>query len=185
MKNKYFFLRHAETLKDPSVHAKDWLLTPDALNVINEYVNSGKFSGVNMIVASTENKAVATAKPIAKNLNLEIMELEEIKEIGRSNKFLTDEEFLVQKRKQMTDLDTEVDGGESGRNALNRFKAGIAKLEETNTGKTILVVTHGTVMSLYFAELTNNLATAFERWQALPFCAVGIIENGVVTQDIV
>lgn len=185
MKNKYIFLRHAETIKDPSIHAKDWLLTTEALGVVSEYINSDKFANVNLIVASTENKAVATAKPIAKNLNLEILELEEVKEIGRSSKFLTDEEFLIQKEKQMTDLETEVDGGESGRVALNRFKSGIAKLEAENEGKTILVVTHGTVMSLYFAELLNELSNAFSRWQKLKFCALGEVENNKVVVDII
>ena len=85
----------------------------------------------------------------------------------------------------MTDLETEVDGGESGRNALNRFKIGIEKLEEENNGKTILVVTHGTVMSLYFAELLNELPNAFLRWQKLKFCALGEVENNKVVVDII
>ena len=37
MKNKYVFLRHAETVKDPEVHPALWKLTPEGLNKIEEY----------------------------------------------------------------------------------------------------------------------------------------------------
>ena len=42
-KNKYIFLRHAETMKDPTKHAKDWDLTPDALVKIQEYILENRF----------------------------------------------------------------------------------------------------------------------------------------------
>jgi hypothetical protein len=53
MKNKYVFLRHAETIKDPEKHPKDWLLTPEALEKIKEYIRHGKFSNITKIVSST------------------------------------------------------------------------------------------------------------------------------------
>ncbi len=125
MNNKYIFLRHAETIKDPDIDAKDWKLTAEALDKINEYNDIGVFDGVEVIVTSMENKAITTALPVSKKYNLNIINMEEFNEIGRSNKFLTNEEFLVQKKRQLTELDAEVDGGESGRSALSRFKSGI------------------------------------------------------------
>jgi broad specificity phosphatase PhoE len=155
------------------------------LEMVNEYIENGEFANVDIVVASTESKAIATAKPIAKFLNLDILEIDEFKEIGRSNKFLRDEEFLLQKKKQMTEMETKVDGGESGRDALERFKSGILKLENENEGKNILIVSHGTVMSFYFAELLGEIENSFERWEKLKFCALGKVENSTIIQDII
>ena len=38
MKNTYIFLRHAETVKDPSVHPKEWKLTEAGVKKIEDYV---------------------------------------------------------------------------------------------------------------------------------------------------
>ena len=184
MKNKYIFLRHAETIKDPNVHPKEWGLTPDALNKIQEYLKKKFFGQVTRIVSSGENKAYSTGVPIANEMGLEITQMPEFSEIGRSGKFLTDDEFLVQKRRQLTELDTEVDGGESGRNALERFKGGIAKLEAEHEGETFLIISHGTVLTLYFAELTGKWTRIFDRWKRLPFCAIGLVENNRVVKDL-
>lgn len=184
MKNRYIFLRHAETIKDPAIHPKDWSLTPDALKKIEEYLKKKFFAGVTKIITSGENKAYSTGVPVANSMGINVEQMTEFNEIGRSGKFLTDQEFLVQKKKQLTDLDTEVDGGESGRNALERFKSGIAKLESENEGQTFLIVSHGTVLTLYFAEQTGKWERIFDRWKRLPFCAIGLVEDNKVVKDL-
>lgn len=185
MPNTYIFLRHAETVKDPEVHAKLWKLAPEGLDKIHDYIQSGVLSSVQHIFASEEHKAIATAQPIADTYSLPIESYAEFNEIKRGDRFLSDEEFLVQKRRQMTELEEEIDGGESGRHALERFHSGIEKLNHAYQDSTILIVTHGTVMSLYFAELTGNLDAAFERWERLPFCAMGIVQASKVEKDII
>jgi broad specificity phosphatase PhoE len=184
MKNTYVFLRHAETLKDPSVHPKEWRLTQDGITKIEGYLKRGFFKGITKIVSSGENKAYSTGVPIAENMGLEITQMNEFNEIGRSPVFLPDDQFLKQKKRQLTELDTQVDGGESGRDALQRFKSGIQNLEEQYNGETILVVTHGTVLSLYFAELNNKFETIFNRWRRLPFCAIGVVRDNKVEKDL-
>lgn len=185
MKNTYIFLRHGETIKDPTVHPKEWKLTPEALTVINEYINLDIFKQVNFIYSSTENKSVATLRPIATALSKEIIEVANFVEIGRSPKFLSDEEFLIQKKRQLTEHQSEVDGGESAEHALNRFKEGIEQIEKDHDGQTILVGSHGTVLSLYFADILNQMDQAYERWGKLPFCAYGVIKDGKVEKDII
>lgn len=185
MKNKYIFLRHGKTIKNPSKNSREWSITNDALEIIKEYIKDNFFSGVTCIISSEEDKAYTTGIPIAKINNLEIIRMSEFNEINRSDKFLTSEDFLIQKKKQLDNLSIEIDGGESGQNALNRFKLGIAKLESKYKNKTILIITHGTVLSLYFAELLNQTSDTFNRWQKLKFCALGKVENNIVIKDIV
>ena len=50
--------------------------------------------------------------------------------------------------------------------------------------KKILIVAHGTVMTLYFSYLQGELDKAFGRWKNLGFCDFGIIKNNKVIKDI-
>lgn len=170
MKNKYLILRHAETIKDPNKPAPKWDLTPDALEKISEYISGGKFEGITKIVSSTETKAVATGKPISDFLNLQIEKLEEFVEVKREKKFLTDEEFLDQKRRELTNLNQIENGVESANQALARFESGIQKLEDMHSGENILIITHGTIMTLYLAKKNNNFENIFENWRNMKFC---------------
>ncbi len=184
MKNTYIFLRHGETIKDPTIHPKEWKLTPEALTVINKYLDLDIIKQVNYIYSSTENKSVTTLKPIATFLSKKIIEVSNFVEIGRSPKFLSDKEFLIQKKRQLTEYQTEVDGGESAEHALNRFKEGIEQIEKTHSEQMILIGTHGTILSLYFANILNQMDQTYERWSKLPFCAYGVIRNDKVEKDI-
>ena len=171
MKNKYVFLRHAETIKDPDVHPKDWLLTSDALEYLNTYISNGDFSAVTRIYSSTEPKAIATGKPISEYLNLKINEMEEFVEVKREKKFLTDEEFLLQKKREVENLES--------------VENGISILEKIHEGETVLIISHGTVMTIYFAKLLGQLNKTFERWQKIKFCALGSVHNYKVMKDII
>ena len=171
-KNKYIFLRHAETIKDPSRPAPEWDLTPDALVKIEEYISDNRFANVTKIYSSTESKAIATGKPVAEFLNLQINEMEDFVEVKREKKFLTDEEFLDQKKRELTNIDKIENGVESANTALLRFEMGIQKLEEKYSNENILIVTHGTVMALYLAKLENDMENIFARWQKLKFCSL-------------
>lgn len=175
MNNKYIFLRHAETVKDPNKPTPEWDLTPNALAKINEYISEKKFDGITKIHSSTEPKAVATGKPISMFLNLPIETLEEFVEVKREKKFLTDEEFLDQKKRELTNLDQIENGAESANQALTRFESGIKKLENKYSGENILIITHGTIMSLYVSQMHNDLENVFELWSKLKFCEMIVI----------
>ncbi len=172
MKNKYLILRHAETIKDPNKPAPEWDLTSDALEKIKEHIAKGKFDGITKIISSTEPKAAATGKPIAEYSNLPIEEMEEFVEVKRKKKFLTDEEFLVLKEKELEARSERVNGVESGEEAIIRFKLGIQKLEGKYMGESILIITHGTIMTLFLADHKNDFENIFESWKKLGFCAI-------------
>jgi len=170
MKNKYILLRHAETIKDPDTHPKDWLLTPDSLDKIHELIGGGRFNGITKIISSTEPKAVATGKPIAEYLNLPIEKMEEFVEVKREKTFLTDDEFLIQKQKELELRNERVNGVESGDEAIARFKFAIQKLEEKYYGENVLIITHGTILTLFLADHKNDFKNVFDNWKKLGFC---------------
>jgi broad specificity phosphatase PhoE len=185
MGNKFIFIRHAEVVKDPTKHPSQWVLTPDALITIDKYIKNGTFDEVTRIYSSTENKAIATGRPISDLLGIEIVKLDNFVELKRKKDFLSEEQFLDQKRRELEHLDDIENGVESASVALKRFQEGIDILESKFNNVTILVISHGTIMTLYFADLLGHMSNAFARWQRLKFCALGVVSDGRVVEDIV
>lgn len=185
MKNTYYFLRHADTKKDSNLHATLWSLSELGVAQSVGIVESGLFDEIDLIVTSNELKAQQTAGPLATKLGLIIVINSDFREVERGEKFLTQEEFEKLKKAKLEDLDCDFDGGETGRRALKRFEYGIKDLENNYHGKKILIVSHGTILSLYFAKVKNDFSGIFDRWQSLKFCALGVIKDNEVVKDIV
>ena len=184
-KIKIIFLRHADTQKDPNLNAALWELSEEGKKQAEEIVNLPIMSEVDIIYVSEEKKTTLTVKPLAKKLGKEIVPSAFFDEVKRGDKFLTKEEFEAEKVKQLKDLDYHAFGGESGNEALVRFKQGVEQVSKENTNKTILIVTHGTVLNIYFAYLLNAYDQLPERWQKTAFSAYGVVEDGKVAKDII
>lgn len=185
-KQKIIFLRHAETEKNPNLNAALWKLSEKGERQANEIASLKIMSEVDSIYTSKERKTILTVKPLAKKLNKDIKPLSFFNEVKRGDKFLTKKEFEKEKIKQLANLDYHGFDGESGREALSRFKQGIEKiLKEEKSEKKILVVTHGTVLNIYFASLLNVYNKLPDRFKKTDFCAYGVIEDEVIIKDIV
>lgn len=178
------FLRHADTEKDPSKNAADWGLSPAGQAQAKEIASHPVLQRTQVIYTSSERKTALTVEPLANKLGLATLENSAFDEVRRGDKFLTPEEFAAEKRKQLEDLDYPAFDGETARQALQRFTAGVEQAVADHSGKTVLIVTHGTILNLFFASVLGVENELNERWKRTPFCAVGQIENGKVTLDI-
>ena len=184
-KTRIIFLRHADVEKDPNLSAVLWKLSEKGKKQAEEIANLVIMNTVDVIYVSEERKTALTIKPLAKILGKKIKQLSFFNEVKRGDKFLTKEEFETEKKRQLTNLNYHAFEGESAKEALTRFKQGVRQILEKNIGKTILIVTHGTILNIYFADLLNVFDELFERWQKTSFSAYGVVENGVVVKDIV
>ncbi len=184
-KTRIIFLRHADTQKDPSVNASLWGLSEEGEKQAEKVSTLPIMNAVDVIYVSAEKKTTLTVKLLADRLGKEIYPLSLFDEVKRGDKFLTKEEFEAEKVKQLMDLEYHAFGGESGKEALARFKASIAQILKENKDKAILIVTHGTILNIYFADLLNVYKQLPERWEKTVFCAHGIVENGIVIKDII
>lgn len=184
-KTKIIFLRHADTQKDPNLNAALWGLSEEGKKQAEEVANLPIMDEVDIIYVSEEKKTALTVEPLSKKLDKEAIPLVFFDEVKRGDKFLTKEEFEAEKVKQLNDLDYQAFGGESSKEALARFQQGVGQVSKENAGKTILVVTHGTVLNIYFADLLNAYDKLPERWQKTAFCAYGVVEDGKVVKDII
>lgn len=178
------FLRHAHTQKDPLINAAKWGLSEDGKQQARKVSEMSIANSVDVIYVSEEQKTFLTIEPLAKKLNKKPQALQFFNEVKRGDKFLTKEEFEVEKIKQLKDLSYSAFDGESGIEALARFNQGVEFVIKENQNKTILIVTHGTILNIYFASLLNAYNELPNRWDRTVFCAVGMVENGKVIQDI-
>ncbi len=185
MNNTIIFFRHAETKKDKSIPVSEWVLTEEGEKNVQEVVDSCVFDDVDVIIASTETKAFQSVEPLAKKLRKDVIQIKELSEINRdSGELMSKEEYHEMKVKIFQDLDYTNFGWETCRHALNRFKKAVEEIDRKYEGKKIIIASHGTVMSLYFADLQGKLDKLMERWKGLGFCDYGIVENGKVVKDI-
>lgn len=183
---KIIFLRHADTEKDPNANASLWGLSEKGKAQALLLLDNQDITEIDLIYVSQEQKTYLTVEPVVLNLKKEVLESSNFNEVKRGDKFLSKEEFEEEKKKQLTDLSYHAFNGESCEEALERFKEGVLNITKNNEGETILVVTHGTVLNLYFGSLLNvNIEKLNERWKNTDFCAYGIVVDGEVIKDIV
>ena len=178
------FLRHAHTQKDPLVNVAKWGLSEDGKQQAKKVSEMPIMNFVDVICVSEERKTFLTVELLAKKLNKKPQPFPFFNEVKRGDKFLTKEEFELEKVKQLTNLSYAAFDGETGTEALARFKTGIDFVVRENKNKTILIVTHGTILNIYFANLLNAYNELPDRWDRTIFCTVGVVENGKVIQDI-
>ncbi|MDO8528291.1 MAG: histidine phosphatase family protein [Nanoarchaeota archaeon] len=186
MENELIFIRHAKTKKDKDIPIEDWVLTEEGEKQAEEIANSGEFDDVEILISSNENKSYLTIKPLADKLNLEVIKVKDLGEIKRpDSERLTTEEYEKVKKMIFKDLNFTKYGWETANNALNRFKNAVDEINQKYENKKILICSHGTVMTLYFAYLLNKLNDLMNRWKSLEFGSHGIVKNNKVVEDIV
>lgn len=195
----FIFLRHAETIIDQNIPADERDITLESQSALSQLIQSPTFKNIDQIYASTEIKAQKTAEPFLYENNLPLIQNKSLNEIQRNkdkNTWLTDEERHEIKMKMFDDLDYTPGSRETCNQALKRFSAMIQEIkkcesniqegsEQSTKEKTILIVTHWTVLSLYFASLLGKLDEVASRRNKLDFCSYWVVKGDRVVKDIV
>lgn len=146
---------------------------------------SGCFDDIEVIVSSLEQKALQTAQPFADRVGIELTVNVGLGEHDRRNSgFLEGSEFNENLKTAFDDPEASPKRWETTGDALVRFKNALDEIDAKYEGKKILVVTHGTVLSLYFADQLGVQDQVYDRWTNLDNCDWGIVENGEIVRDI-
>lgn len=185
MANRLIFVRHAEPRLDSSVSPAKWELTDTGWEAARALVHDIPSARVDAVYASEEKKAYQTVLPLAEKYGLKVHQLSGLDEQKRGGTFLPAEEFRNLKQKKLNDLDANPDGGETSRQAVNRFISEVKRIDGMHDSSMIVICSHGVVLSLYFAYLTGELADVYRRWSNLGYCAVGMVVSGEGVRDIV
>jgi broad specificity phosphatase PhoE len=186
MHSALIFLRHAETKKDETLLDEQWTITDAGKKSAEKMADTGVFDDVDVIISSNMKRAYQTAEPFAARLGEKIIRVPEFNEISRRKaKMINKKDYEAIKARMFVDLDFAPGGWETARSALSRFKKASEKMDMKYENKKILIVTHGTVMSLFFASLQNKMYMLHTRWGNLDLLGHGIVKDNKVIKDIV
>lgn len=72
-------------------------------------------------------------------------------------------------------LGTFIPGGESGQQVLDRYRSALEQISDQHRGETVLVFTHGGVMSICLPRMGRNVRNDLAAQRFLPNCAVAEI----------
>jgi broad specificity phosphatase PhoE len=154
-------VRHSVPELDPAVPADEWRLSEEGRTRCGPLAQHLAAHEPNRILSSTEPKARETAELVGARLGLDVELSDALREHARrSTGWLGRGELERCVRRLFDHPDEIVFGEESAAAALARFSAAVGGLD----GRAI-VVSHGTVISLYAAACTGG--DAFEVWRGL------------------
>src|SRR4030095_9854907 len=146
--------------------ARHWILSLDGLKRAKKLVELLLPYRPEVIASSVEPKAQETASILAENFGLDAHTVEGLHEHDRSlSPYYSREEFqnLVQEFFEKPDI--LVFGSETATQSLLRFRKAVASLLKSREDKIVIIVSHGTVISLFVSWLTG--CDGYVLWQEL------------------
>jgi probable phosphoglycerate mutase len=131
---------------------------------------------VSMIYSSGMSRAVQTAEIVAARLGVAVRVRDDLREFSVGEyagqpyvSGMFDATFSAWQR---GDLAVPVPGGESGQAVLDRMAGELDGIVDQHRGETVLVVTHGGVISLAVPHLAVNVGTDFATGRDLENCGL-------------
>lgn len=119
---------------------------------------------IDLIVSSPYKRAIQTIEKIATNKDIEIIVYEELRERQLKGAFkLTEDEIYQAIKTSFEDIDFHLTDGESIRDVQNRAIPVIKNLLNNYEGKTIIIGTHGNVMTIIMNYFDK--AYGYEFWK--------------------
>ena len=185
MNNTFYFLRHGETTKDKSIPISRWKLSDKGIEQASELADEQTFQNIDVVFASTEEKAFQSAKPIADSIGKEILQVSELSELKRDKGgFMKAEDYEKTLRFCLENLTQSLHNWETADHALKRFLKKIEEIDSQYESKNILIVGHSFTINLYFAQLLNKFDNVYQRFNQNNYTDWGIVRNKKVVKDI-
>jgi broad specificity phosphatase PhoE len=160
--------------------ANTWRLSKEGQRRAHRLVEQLEGFAPEVIVSSNEPKAKETAEILAYHFQLGLQILPDLHEHDRSNvPFLSNDLFQASMRDFFQHPNELVFGGETANQAYARFYRAIHTILNENLNKTVVIVTHGTVISLFVSRLTGS--ADWELWNQLGLPSFVAMDLGAST----
>jgi broad specificity phosphatase PhoE len=183
--SKYLILvKHSVPEIEADRPASTWKLSQDGQLRAKQLAEELVGFAPEAIVSSNEPKAKETADILARQLRLNVQILPDLHEHDRSNvPYLSHDNFQASIRNFFQKPDELVFGRETADQAHTRFYRAVHTVLSEYSGKTVVIVTHGTVISLFVSRLTGS--SDLELWSMLglpSFIAMDLGSNTVIVR---
>jgi len=167
MVRRVVLVKHAVPVLEPDIPAREWRLGEEGENQARALARRLEpFMPVGL-VTSSEPKAVRTAEIVAAALGISLRIIDELEEFDRPALPIVSRADHERLNAQIfADLSHVVLGSESGAGARGRFQSAVTRAIETADRETLVIISHGTVISLLVAA-HNDDVDAFEFWKGL------------------
>lgn len=165
--NSLILVRHSQPEIEPDKPASTWRLSESGRAKAKLLAEELRGFNPASIWCSKEPKAIETAQILADMLNVPVNVTDGLEEHHRDNVpyFPSQDEFEQAIEQFFLNPEEPVLGEETAQQALQRFTAAIDRIIATGTAETAIVVTHGTVMTLYTASVSGVEPMCF--WRSL------------------
>ena len=167
-------VRHAQVRLEPEVPPRDWELTDEGRAAAERLARLEVFDRAEVVVTSPEPKARATAEPIAAAAGVELRVEPDLREAERDAAAVDDRAAFVA-RVDAWLRGGEVTGWEERDVASARIVDCISRILDEVSGD-VVVVSHGTALSLYLAWLRTHERVDLDEWEAIPLPAVAVVD---------
>jgi 2,3-bisphosphoglycerate-dependent phosphoglycerate mutase len=177
---KHSLPRIVETLP-----ASEWTLSEEGRTRAERLAEQLRSFEPEIIISSEESKAKETAEIVGRLLQLEVQVVPDLYEHDRSNiSYLSQEQFRTSVREFFQRPNELIFGKETADQSHARFYQAVHSILNEHRNKTIVIVSHGTVISLFVSRLTGS--SDFELWNMLglpSFIAMDLHSNTLIVRD--
>ncbi len=164
--NDLILVKHSLPEIVKKLPAREWILSAEGKRRARILAEKLRPYQPDMIISSREPKAVQTAEIVANILQLGMQIADDLHEHERSNvAFLSQEAFEMNVREFFNKPSELIFGIETASQALERFHRAVRLARSHNEDRTIVIVTHGTVISLFISHCTG--LPGFSLWKDL------------------
>jgi broad specificity phosphatase PhoE len=171
---RLILVRHAAPAVQPAIPARDWPLSSEGrLQAERLAARLTSLYAPPVIFSSPERKAVETAGLIACALGLKVERVTDLREHDRTGAgYLSADAFAASIARFFACPEELVFGRESAVQAGARFAAAVRALSARTPDRDILLVTHGTVLTLYAVAVASVEPLPFWRGLGMPAAVV-------------
>jgi broad specificity phosphatase PhoE len=173
---KLVLIKHSLPTVDPNKPAAAWQLSPEGVGRCHRLASCLTDFLPAVLVSSVEPKARATADHLAERLALTATTIDGLEEQHRMTApFLTHSALKRAMRGFFARPAELVFGEETAEAATTRFSATIDLLLDERTDGNLLVVTHGTVISLYLSLCAR--IDPYPLWEKLGLPSFAVVDR--------
>jgi len=162
-------VRHSLTKLDLDLPPQMWKLTDEGRDRCNPLADRLATLKLGVIITSKEPKARETGEIVAQRLHLTCNTAKDLHEHRREGgRILSQTEFSAQIAALFAHPEQLIFGLETAAQALTRFTEAVHSAMADYPNQNVAIVSHGTVMSLFYGALTGMDAYLFWRGLGLP-----------------
>ena len=163
---KLILVKHSAPAIIPTVPAREWHLSDEGRTKAVTLAGQLAAYHPGAIITSTEPKAIETGQMVAERLGIPVETVEDLHEHERSQAgFTGNEEFQASVARFFASPEQLVFGSETADAAHRRFAQAVENVLAAHPEGNVVIVAHGTVITLFVTRLSGQ--DAFPFWKSL------------------